>query len=668
MLRKIALIISLLAPSLTFGQGAFISGTANGTVNGALRTLAGATITICAGSTSGTPCAPALVSVLFKDAALTQPLANPTTTDANGNYNFAMAAGTYTLTITATGFTGTTQQVTVACAAGGCTAGPLTVTNLTVSGTGTFANINTIRYANSLTAGADCVAKLNTLDAAIGASPGEIDIDPSCGTTWTATLVESGPRVYKFLGGGTYTVPLGTLIFTQPTVFDGVSLKSTILIFTGGSGIAMNIQWNTVSTGSYQDWSAGVRNIQLIGPAGISGTVGYAGTALSIGATGKSSLGVLFDNVLAAGFSLGQTWGDTTGLSWGTKTRYTAFYNNAQSVVFNAPNEVVNYDTVTFSPNVSNGYQTSCFSATSAANGGGVTFVNSHFDACQFNAANGTFTFDALTHFENVTQNTTNPFMVFNGGGTGYINGTQFIQTRGSGSVPPEFVQCVACKLTNSGSSFFSNATMTNAVLLDTSAEYHQMGPTSTGGITTPIGNTAGWTGSAIYDNAGSGAAAPTWTVSASGTNIPLIQVCRGSTGAVCSGLRQDDNLGTNGLELINGASTLLQGLPSGLVRFPNSVQIGAVSNFNGLQIFNTTTTCTTGASVGATCTTAAITLPVAEADTSYRVVCTGKGLTNVPVVIATTNSSASQFTITIAALTAAAASFASYDCTAGHN
>lgn len=87
-----------------------------------------------------------------------------------------------------------------------------------------------------------------------------------------------------------------------------------------------------------------------------------------------------------------------------------------------------------------------------------------------------------------------------------------------------------------------------------------------------------------------------------------------------------------------------------------------------GLQIFNTTTTCTTGASVGATCTTAAISLPVAEADTSYRIACTGKGLTNVPVVIAATNSSATQFTITIAALTAAAASFASYDCIVGHN
>jgi hypothetical protein len=95
---------------------------------------------------------------------------------------------------------------------------------------------------------------------------------------------------------------------------------------------------------------------------------------------------------------------------------------------------------------------------------------------------------------------------------------------------------------------------------------------------------------------------------------------------------------------------------------------LSGLTNATGLQLFNTTTTCTTGSAAGSTCTTAAITLPVAEADTSYRVVCTGKGPTNVPVVTNTTNSSATQFTITIAALTAAPASFASYDCTAGHN
>jgi hypothetical protein len=99
-----------------------------------------------------------------------------------------------------------------------------------------------------------------------------------------------------------------------------------------------------------------------------------------------------------------------------------------------------------------------------------------------------------------------------------------------------------------------------------------------------------------------------------------------------------------------------------------SGLQTTGVINGTGLQIFNTTTTCSTSGVIDNTCTTAAIMLPVAEPDTNYRVVCTGKGPTNVPVVAWTTNLNAIQFTITIASLTAAVATFASYDCTVGHN
>jgi hypothetical protein len=96
----------------------------------------------------------------------------------------------------------------------------------------------------------------------------------------------------------------------------------------------------------------------------------------------------------------------------------------------------------------------------------------------------------------------------------------------------------------------------------------------------------------------------------------------------------------------------------------------GGFFSVPGLQIFNTTTTCTTGASVGSTCTTANITLPVAEIDTNYRPICSGigNGVTNVPVVVYATVVSNTQFTITIATLTASAASFSSYTCFVGHN
>jgi hypothetical protein len=92
-----------------------------------------------------------------------------------------------------------------------------------------------------------------------------------------------------------------------------------------------------------------------------------------------------------------------------------------------------------------------------------------------------------------------------------------------------------------------------------------------------------------------------------------------------------------------------------------------AIGNGKGLQLFNTATTCTTAASIGAICTTAAITLPVAYADTNYRLSCTGQTPTNVPIV-QTYAKSNTTFTITIAALTAAAATFVNYDCSAVHN
>jgi len=95
-----------------------------------------------------------------------------------------------------------------------------------------------------------------------------------------------------------------------------------------------------------------------------------------------------------------------------------------------------------------------------------------------------------------------------------------------------------------------------------------------------------------------------------------------------------------------------------------SSPTIKDFANSTGIQAFNTTTTFTTAGAVGATCTTAAITLPVGYSDTTYRLNCTGQSATNVQVVETYTKSNTT-FTITIAALTATAATFTSYDCLA---
>jgi hypothetical protein len=104
----------------------------------------------------------------------------------------------------------------------------------------------------------------------------------------------------------------------------------------------------------------------------------------------------------------------------------------------------------------------------------------------------------------------------------------------------------------------------------------------------------------------------------------------------------------------------------AGLIQLLAQVAFNGISNSTGLQLFNTTTTCTTAATINTPCTTAAITLPVAYADTNYRLQCQGLGPTNFPQLQTVTKSNTT-FTITVNNLTAAAASYSSFDCSAVH-
>src|SRR5947199_10832928 len=69
--------------------------------------LAGATVRVCAMPASGQPCAP--LALLYSDVALTQALANPTTTDGLGNYFFYAAPGKYEIEISGPAIT--TKQI-----------------------------------------------------------------------------------------------------------------------------------------------------------------------------------------------------------------------------------------------------------------------------------------------------------------------------------------------------------------------------------------------------------------------------------------------------------------------------------------------------------------------------------------------------------------------------
>src|SRR2546426_5212284 len=69
--------------------------------------LAGATVRVCLMPASGQPCTP--LALIYSDAALTQALANPTTSDGLGNYSFYAAPGKYEIEISGPGIT--TRQI-----------------------------------------------------------------------------------------------------------------------------------------------------------------------------------------------------------------------------------------------------------------------------------------------------------------------------------------------------------------------------------------------------------------------------------------------------------------------------------------------------------------------------------------------------------------------------
>jgi hypothetical protein len=99
----------------------------------------------------------------------------------------------------------------------------------------------------------------------------------------------------------------------------------------------------------------------------------------------------------------------------------------------------------------------------------------------------------------------------------------------------------------------------------------------------------------------------------------------------------------------------------------PGNSSFAGITNNTGIQAFNTAISCTTAPSVGASCTTPAISLPVGYTDTNYRLACIGLSPTNVPALQTVTKSNTT-FTIKIVAITAAPATYGSYDCTAVHN
>lgn len=96
------IVFTMLAAGTCFGQGSRHDDIVLGPQG---HPVSSATITVCTGTATGTPCSP--LAQLFTDATLSVPASNPFQSDSLGNYHFYGAPGRYVVQISGPGLNGT---------------------------------------------------------------------------------------------------------------------------------------------------------------------------------------------------------------------------------------------------------------------------------------------------------------------------------------------------------------------------------------------------------------------------------------------------------------------------------------------------------------------------------------------------------------------------------
>ncbi|MGB7751837.1 MAG: glycosyl hydrolase family 28-related protein, partial [Candidatus Acidiferrales bacterium] len=201
--------------------------------------IAGATVTVCQATATGTPCAP--LATLYTDATLTTTSPNPFQADGIGNYHFYAPAGRYLIQISGPQITGTLNYPDVILPAdvsssgagnnisafGLTLGGNLTVAgNATVSGTLTTTNFNPGAFTPSTLSvlGNETVTgpRPRVDVTAFGAKGDGVTDDTVAIQAAIAAVCNSYPQAN---GGGSIFFPPGVYVLTQP------QLPSTAAIF-----------------------------------------------------------------------------------------------------------------------------------------------------------------------------------------------------------------------------------------------------------------------------------------------------------------------------------------------------------------------------------------------------------------------------------------------------
>jgi hypothetical protein len=144
--------------------------------------LAGATIRVCTSAATGEPCSP--LAQIYSDQALTQALANPTTSDGMGNYTFYAAPGRYVIEISGPNIT--TRQLHDVILPNDPSA-PTFTSLTTTSGINAF----TLTLSGNLT-----VAGSAAITGALTVNGGPVP-STAAANTWTASQIFKGPNPWR---------------------------------------------------------------------------------------------------------------------------------------------------------------------------------------------------------------------------------------------------------------------------------------------------------------------------------------------------------------------------------------------------------------------------------------------------------------------------------------
>lgn len=322
-MKKLILLLAVIT-SCAFGQGVrFDSYNVTSAKNvpvGAqanVMTLPYSTVTVCLFNNDLTPCTS--FASIFSDQVLTQVITQPLQSDSQGRFGFWIAAGVYKYSITTAGGTlvgtfplslnspqGPQGPGGIGCGPTNCIIASPTVTQVVTQPSGTTLGVNSLNgnLNASLFSGSDIGAKVNSAIASLLIGCGTVFI-PSGSYSQSTTIIK--PRCVNILGAGS---------------------MSTILNWTGGAGVAIQIKDSSSGIG-YPEGQ--IADLALSGPGAL--VAGY--TAIYIGdtypATAQWGDHQNLNRVRIINWDIGVRWGSN---AWSTTITESLISNNGWSLYF----------------------------------------------------------------------------------------------------------------------------------------------------------------------------------------------------------------------------------------------------------------------------------------------------------------------------------------------